>query len=145
MFISEYEEDLLRKLFGVGFEEPEHDMCIGYRRVNSQWNPKRRAIQSVNWDGKIYCCKRIFPKVTELNSKAQLGLAYFVDKAQDPVTRIDVCYLPPVNGIPLPGLTFAIYRLLMGNSDLIGVDGWTSSLAEVPIIRGNNGNIGSSP
>ncbi|GKB19050.1 hypothetical protein Tco_0852973, partial [Tanacetum coccineum] len=65
-----------------------------------------------NWDGKIYCCKRIFPKVTELNSKAQLGLAYFVDKA-----------------IPLPGLTFAIYRLLMGNSDLIG-DGWTSSLAE---------------
>ncbi|GKE67086.1 hypothetical protein Tco_1521247, partial [Tanacetum coccineum] len=46
--------------------------------------------------------------------------------------------------IPLPGLTSAIYRLSMGNSDLIG-DGWTSSLEEVPIIMGNNGNIGSAP
>ncbi|GKB83277.1 hypothetical protein Tco_0950172 [Tanacetum coccineum] len=46
--------------------------------------------------------------------------------------------------IPLPGLTSAIYRLSMGNSDLIGGDGWTSFLAEVPIIMGNNGNISSA-
>ncbi|GJU37150.1 hypothetical protein Tco_1185504 [Tanacetum coccineum] len=71
-------EDLLMKLFEVGFEEPEHDMCIGCR-------------------------------------------------------------------ILLPGLTYAIYRLSMGNSDLIGGDGWASSLAEVPIIMSNNGNIGSAP
>nr|GEZ43362.1 nucleotidyl transferase domain-containing protein [Tanacetum cinerariifolium] len=38
--------------------------------------------------------------------------------------------------IPLPGFTSTIYRLSMDNSDLIDGDGWTSSLAEVPIIMG---------
>ncbi|GJT06546.1 hypothetical protein Tco_0841008 [Tanacetum coccineum] len=47
--------------------------------------------------------------------------------------------------IPLPGLTSAIYHMSMGNSDLMGGDGWTSSLAEVPIMMGNNGNSGSAP
>ncbi|GKE20455.1 hypothetical protein Tco_1431967, partial [Tanacetum coccineum] len=47
--------------------------------------------------------------------------------------------------ISLPGLTSAIYHMSMGNSDLMGGDGWTSSLAEVPIMMGNNGNSGSAP
>nr|GEX05833.1 hypothetical protein [Tanacetum cinerariifolium] len=38
-----------------------------------------------------------------------------------------------------------LISLLMGNSDSIGGDGWTSALTEVPIIMGNNGNNGSAP
>ncbi|GJY23544.1 retrovirus-related pol polyprotein from transposon TNT 1-94 [Tanacetum coccineum] len=47
--------------------------------------------------------------------------------------------------ILLPVLNSAIQSLLMGNSDLIGGDGWTSALTDVPIIMGNNGNNGSAP
>ncbi|GJR03836.1 FAR1-related sequence 5-like protein [Tanacetum coccineum] len=47
--------------------------------------------------------------------------------------------------IPLPVLNSAIQSLLMGNSDSVGGDGWTSALTEVPIIMGNNGNNDSAP
>ena len=33
----------------------------------------------------------------------------------------------------------------MGNSTLIGGDGWTFALVEVPVIVGNNGNNTSAP
>ncbi|GKA58510.1 hypothetical protein Tco_0757698 [Tanacetum coccineum] len=45
-----------------------------------------------------------------------------------------------IGRIPSPGLSSAIQSLPMGNSALIGGDGWTSALAEVPVIVGNNGN-----
>ncbi|GKC02752.1 hypothetical protein Tco_0994362 [Tanacetum coccineum] len=35
--VTGYFEDLLRKLFGVGSEEADHDMCVGCRCVNSRW------------------------------------------------------------------------------------------------------------
>ncbi|KAF5803379.1 hypothetical protein HanRHA438_Chr06g0279771 [Helianthus annuus] len=42
-----------------------------------------------------------------------------------------------------PGLSSAIQSLPVGNSTMIGGEGWTSALAEVPVIVSNNGN-GSS-
>nr|XP_043620913.1 uncharacterized protein LOC122592690 isoform X2 [Erigeron canadensis] len=39
-----------------------------------------------------------------------------------------------------PGLSSAIQSLPIGSSTVIGGDGWTSALAEVPVIVGSNGN-----
>ncbi|GKF91664.1 hypothetical protein Tco_0275365, partial [Tanacetum coccineum] len=47
--------------------------------------------------------------------------------------------------IPLPGLSYAIQSLPMGNYDLIGGGGPTCALTEVPVITGNNGNNVSNP
>ncbi|GKB30987.1 hypothetical protein Tco_0870388 [Tanacetum coccineum] len=47
--------------------------------------------------------------------------------------------------ILLPGLSYAIQSLPMGNSDLIGGGGPTCALTEVPVITGNNGNNVSNP
>ncbi|KAI3695141.1 hypothetical protein L1987_78129 [Smallanthus sonchifolius] len=43
-------------------------------------------------------------------------------------------------GRVLPGLSSAIQSLPVVNSTVIGGDGWTSALAEVPVIISNNGN-----
>ncbi|KAK1417647.1 hypothetical protein QVD17_26778 [Tagetes erecta] len=45
-----------------------------------------------------------------------------------------------VGRIPSPGLSSAIQSLPLGNSVVIGGDGWTSALAEVPVIVGSNGS-----
>nr|GEV52512.1 retrotransposon protein putative Ty1-copia subclass [Tanacetum cinerariifolium] len=45
----------------------------------------------------------------------------------------------------LPGLSYAIQSMPMGNSDLIGGGGPTCALTEVPVITGNNGNNVSNP
>ncbi|KAI7748361.1 hypothetical protein M8C21_010835 [Ambrosia artemisiifolia] len=42
-----------------------------------------------------------------------------------------------------PGLSSAIQSLPVGNSTMIGGDGWTSALAEVPVIVGDNNGNGS--
>ncbi|XP_076957741.1 uncharacterized protein LOC143633301 [Bidens hawaiensis] len=43
-----------------------------------------------------------------------------------------------------PGVSSAINSLPVGNSSMIGGDGWTSALAEVPVIGINNNGNGSS-
>nr|GEV34009.1 hypothetical protein [Tanacetum cinerariifolium] len=47
-----------------------------------------------------------------------------------------------IGRVPSPGLSSAIQSLPIGNSTLIGGDGWTSALAEVPVIAGSNGSSG---
>lgn len=49
-----------------------------------------------------------------------------------------------IGRVPSPGLSTAIQNLPVGSSAVIGGDGWTSALAEVPVIVGSNGTIGSS-
>lgn len=49
-----------------------------------------------------------------------------------------------IGRVPSPGLSSAIQSLPIGNSSVIGGDGWTSALAEVPVIVGTNGNGASS-
>ncbi|XP_010245093.1 PREDICTED: uncharacterized protein LOC104588732 isoform X2 [Nelumbo nucifera] len=46
---------------------------------------------------------------------------------------------PDIGRVSSPGLSSAVQSLPMGSSALIGGDGWTSALAEVPMIIGNNG------
>ncbi|KAK3002129.1 hypothetical protein RJ639_022292 [Escallonia herrerae] len=46
---------------------------------------------------------------------------------------------PEIGRVPSPGLSTAIQSLPVGTSAVIG-DGWTSALAEVPVIVGSNGN-----
>lgn len=48
---------------------------------------------------------------------------------------------PDIARIPSPGLSRGVQALSIGTSQLIGGEGWTSALAEVPIV----GNIGPSP
>ncbi|XP_057977738.1 uncharacterized protein LOC131164503 [Malania oleifera] len=43
-----------------------------------------------------------------------------------------------IGRVPSPGLSTAIQNLPVGSSAVIGGDGWTSALAEVPVIFGNN-------
>ncbi|XP_023730584.2 uncharacterized protein LOC111878307 isoform X2 [Lactuca sativa] len=45
-----------------------------------------------------------------------------------------------IGRVPSPGLTTAIQSLPIGNTAVIGGDGWTSALAEVPVIVGSNGS-----
>ncbi|KAJ9538006.1 hypothetical protein OSB04_030739 [Centaurea solstitialis] len=52
---------------------------------------------------------------------------------------------PEIGRVPSPGLTTAIQSLPIGNSAVIGGDGWTSALAEVPVIVGSNGSNTSVP
>lgn len=47
---------------------------------------------------------------------------------------------PEIGRVPSPGLTTAFHTLPVGNSAVIGGDGWTSALAEVPVIVGSNGS-----
>ncbi|MQL89642.1 hypothetical protein Taro_022212 [Colocasia esculenta] len=46
---------------------------------------------------------------------------------------------PEIGRVSSPGLSSAIQILPLGCSALIGGDGWTSALAEVPVIVGGNG------
>ncbi|KAI3788965.1 hypothetical protein L2E82_01748 [Cichorium intybus] len=48
-----------------------------------------------------------------------------------------------IGRVPSPGLTTAIQSLPIGNAAVIGGDGWTSALAEVPVIVGTNGSMTS--
>lgn len=43
---------------------------------------------------------------------------------------------PDIGRVPSPGLSPAVHSLPIGNSGLIGGEGWTSALAEVPAIIG---------
>ncbi|KAM7507669.1 hypothetical protein LguiA_018122 [Lonicera macranthoides] len=43
---------------------------------------------------------------------------------------------PDIGRVPSPGLSSAVHSLPIGNSGLIGGEGWTSALAEVPAIIG---------
>ncbi|XP_047307422.1 uncharacterized protein LOC124910788 [Impatiens glandulifera] len=52
---------------------------------------------------------------------------------------------PDMRRVSSPGLGSAIQSLPVGVSTLIGGDGWTSALAEVPVIVGSNGSSGASP
>nr|XP_043621136.1 uncharacterized protein LOC122592878 isoform X2 [Erigeron canadensis] len=45
-----------------------------------------------------------------------------------------------IGRVASPGLSSAIQSLPTGSSAVIGGDGWTSALAEVPVIVGSNGN-----
>ncbi|KAI7737727.1 hypothetical protein M8C21_029626 [Ambrosia artemisiifolia] len=45
-----------------------------------------------------------------------------------------------IGRVPSPGLSSAIQSLPIGSSAVIGGDGWTSALAEVPVIVGSNGS-----
>ncbi|KAI7730089.1 hypothetical protein M8C21_022057 [Ambrosia artemisiifolia] len=45
-----------------------------------------------------------------------------------------------IGRVPSPGLSSAIQSLPIGNSAVIGGDGWTSALAEVPVIVSSNGS-----
>lgn len=46
--------------------------------------------------------------------------------------------VPDIGRVSSPGLTSAVQSLPVGNSTLIGGEGWTSALAEVPPIIGNS-------
>ncbi|XP_071715935.1 uncharacterized protein [Rutidosis leptorrhynchoides] len=48
-----------------------------------------------------------------------------------------------IGRIPSPGLSSAIQSLPIGSTAVIGGDGWTSALAEVPVIVGSNGSNAS--
>lgn len=52
--------------------------------------------------------------------------------------------IPEVGRVPSPGLSSAIQSLPIGSSTIINGEKWTSALAEVPVLVGNNGN-GISP
>lgn len=51
---------------------------------------------------------------------------------------------PDIGRVPSPGLSMAVQSLPIGNSSLIGGEGWTSALAEVPMITGSNSTGSSS-
>lgn len=51
----------------------------------------------------------------------------------------DRAVTPEVGRVPSPGLSSAIQSLPIGNSASIGGEKWTSALAEVPMLVGNNG------
>uniref|UniRef100_A0A1D1YIE1 Uncharacterized protein n=1 Tax=Anthurium amnicola TaxID=1678845 RepID=A0A1D1YIE1_9ARAE len=46
---------------------------------------------------------------------------------------------PEIRRVSSPGLSSPIQSLPLGSSPLIGGDGWTSALAEVPVVIGGNG------
>ncbi|KAI8026959.1 hypothetical protein LOK49_LG02G02896 [Camellia lanceoleosa] len=48
-----------------------------------------------------------------------------------------------IGRVSSPGLSTATQSLPMGTSGVIGGDGWTSALAEVPVLVGSNGTAGS--
>ncbi|XP_057497223.1 uncharacterized protein LOC130781864 isoform X2 [Actinidia eriantha] len=50
---------------------------------------------------------------------------------------------PEIRRVSYPGLSTASQRLLIGTSAAVGGDGWTSALAEVPVLVGSNGTSGS--
>ncbi|XP_021748810.1 uncharacterized protein LOC110714580 [Chenopodium quinoa] len=50
---------------------------------------------------------------------------------------------PDIARVPSPGMTRAVQSLSIGTSPLIGCEGWTSALAEVPVAASNS--IVSSP
>uniref|UniRef100_A0A5B7ABG0 Mediator of RNA polymerase II transcription subunit 1 n=1 Tax=Davidia involucrata TaxID=16924 RepID=A0A5B7ABG0_DAVIN len=50
---------------------------------------------------------------------------------------------PEIGRVPSPGLSTAIQSLSIGTLPAIGGDGWTSALAEVPVIVGSAGTGGS--
>ncbi|KAL6964348.1 hypothetical protein U1Q18_035403 [Sarracenia purpurea var. burkii] len=50
---------------------------------------------------------------------------------------------PEIGRVSSPGLSIAIQSLPMGTSAGIRGDGWTSALAEVPVLVGSNGSAGS--
>ncbi|XAR49406.1 hypothetical protein NMG60_11032601 [Bertholletia excelsa] len=50
---------------------------------------------------------------------------------------------PEIGRVSSPGLTTAIQSLPMSTSAVIGGDGWTSALAEVPVLVGNNTAAGT--
>ncbi|KAF8377004.1 hypothetical protein HHK36_030376 [Tetracentron sinense] len=45
---------------------------------------------------------------------------------------------PDIGRVPSPGLTTAVQSLPIGSSTVIGGDGWTSALAEMPVIIGSS-------
>ncbi|KAF5954915.1 hypothetical protein HYC85_007771 [Camellia sinensis] len=51
--------------------------------------------------------------------------------------------VPDIGRVSSPGLSTAVQSLPVGNTGLIGGEGWTSALAEVPTIIGSN-SMGSS-
>ncbi|XAR53111.1 hypothetical protein NMG60_11021520 [Bertholletia excelsa] len=50
---------------------------------------------------------------------------------------------PEIGRVSSPGLSTAIQSLPIGSSSMIGGDGWTSALAEVPVCVSTNGVTGS--
>ncbi|GMP39189.1 hypothetical protein CsSME_00010127 [Camellia sinensis var. sinensis] len=48
-----------------------------------------------------------------------------------------------IGRVSSPGLSTATQSLPIGTSGVIGGDGWTSALAEVPVLVGSNGTAGS--
>lgn len=52
--------------------------------------------------------------------------------------------VPDIGRVPSPGLSSAVQSLPVGNSALIGGEGWTSALAEVPPIIGSNSSGSTS-
>ncbi|KAL4556075.1 hypothetical protein LXL04_038715 [Taraxacum kok-saghyz] len=50
-----------------------------------------------------------------------------------------------IGRVPSPGLSSAIQSLPIGNPAVIGGDGWTSALAEVPVIVATNGGVHVQP
>ena len=50
---------------------------------------------------------------------------------------------PEIRRVSYPGLSTASQSLLIGTSAAVGGDGWTSALAEVPVLVGSNVTSGS--
>ncbi|KAI3675888.1 hypothetical protein L1987_85484 [Smallanthus sonchifolius] len=110
----------------------------GLRRSHSSISGK----QGESWPKKVASDLTIVNKSSHTNGGSLLsGNAKMSFERDFPSLGADE---KQVDGqVPSPGLSSAIQSLPIGNSAVIGGDGWTSALAEVPVIVGSSGN-GSS-
>ncbi|KAI3810339.1 hypothetical protein L1987_19951 [Smallanthus sonchifolius] len=110
----------------------------GLRRSHSSISGK----QGESWPKKVASDSTIVTKSSHTNGGSLLSGNVKISFERDfPSLGADE---KQVDGqVPSPGLSSAIQSLPIGNSAVIGGDGWTSALAEVPVIVGSSGN-GSS-
>lgn len=113
----------------------------GLRRSNSSLSGKR----SDSWPRKVASDLGITNKSSHSNGGSVSSVKSSFERDFPSLGADEKHVDSDIGRIPSPGLSSAIQSLPMGNSGLIGGDGWTSALAEVPVIVGNNGNSTSSP
>ncbi|KAM0063950.1 hypothetical protein Hdeb2414_s0003g00096881 [Helianthus debilis subsp. tardiflorus] len=110
----------------------------GLRRSHSSLSGKRGE----SWPTKIASDSNIVKKSSHNNGGSLLSGNVKLSFERDfPSLGADEKQVDnDVGKVSSPGLSSVIQSLPVGSSAVIGGDGWTSALAEVPVIVGNNGN-----
>ena len=112
------------------------------KRSQSMITGKRSDV----WPRKVAADMSTASKTIQSNGDGQLSSAIVTSSVQKAAFDRNFPSLgaedkqgaPDIGRVTSPGLTSAIQSLPIGNTVVIGGDGWTSALAEVPVIIGSN-------